>query len=256
MRIRGFVAHGDLRPDFCGVVCARLLRVVSMYSLRRSGGDRRECRALLRSLEVWASKTGSALDGMDIREGLPHRSSMEAIAVQEMERMGLDTGMTNTQRGVEALILNKHLASQASAKRVCLYCVAAHLTGEEGHELEVNDDGRGMVLEGQRLALLITAGSEGSVEAMVRAHNREMHAANGNIHFTCEHEVPRLDVVENCLAKSLRPVRHQLVVQFMEQSRQRSIQEELPMLVYSTGNSAGVALVNAPPTPPVENFRV
>lgn len=88
----------------------------------------------------------------------------------------------------------------------------------------------------------------GPLEALARAHNREMHAMNGNINFTIAHTTERPDEMAASLACATRPIRHRHVVQAETDRKLRVIQEEILMLVYSSTTANGVGFVSARPT--------
>lgn len=93
-------------------------------------------------------------------------------------------------------------------------------------------------------ALKIFEGGNRTLEALARAHNREMHAMNGNINFTIAHTTERPDEMAASLARATRPIRHRHVVQAETDRKLRVIQEEILMLVYSSTTANGVGFVH------------
>lgn len=55
-RLRGFVAHGHLRPSFCAAVCYHLDSKIDKTALRRSGANSVEADILLHNIWLWGEK--------------------------------------------------------------------------------------------------------------------------------------------------------------------------------------------------------
>lgn len=221
-RVRGFVANGNLDPKFCGAVCARLLSKLSVDSLRRSGGNPKESRLLYDNLKIWALKTdpeverksrevASGIDeatqvARDIRDAVG-RSSTEALA--ELGRTESGVQAEHIFRiGGEALLLNGPCASLLVEKKVCAYCLAAELLNVEVREIDLSRERQGEAQTLDAVRVMILAGSNGASLAMARAHNKEMHALNGNIHMIHAANTPRTDVVGTAVTRASQPVKH------------------------------------------------
>lgn len=161
---------------------------------------------LLRAIKLWALKglPGHGSRDMnddgtntnnDVRQ-LAGRSSTEAMARQQ-GKASSDEAVQ--QLGGEAIIHNKLSDSLSARRRVCFFCLGAELAEVANEEVKVAPTRKGDV-SSDALIRMLTDGSAGAMEAMARAHNKEMHALNGNI-FSVSANTPRCDAVGNAVTK-------------------------------------------------------
>lgn len=259
LRLRGFLAAGVRNEAFCSAVCARLLPIMNEGDLRRSGATQREAGILLESTKLWVLKGGSdrrAEEGECSAESdvaaarrvsreLSGRTSEEAlacIAAAELEQIG---PVDRCVVGAGALINIGDIASPLLEKHVCAICLIQSLNSVAGHNVAVEE---GVDKSFAEQVLLLKAGGKGALEALSRAHNKEMHALNGNISYISKGNAPVQDVMADTLARSDRAVKHIHVKYIDPNVMQDTAADEVPKLNYAVNVCQGTTLLAPPPT--------
>ncbi|CAG4954881.1 unnamed protein product [Colias eurytheme] len=163
--------------------------------------------------------------------------------LEQMERPG-----RRLEAAVTALINNRPLASRAIDSRVCLVCLACHFSGEENVDMDGEDDQTPLNAEVIRRTLLRGGSSARAMAMAAAAHNREMHAANGNIHFLTGHAERRIDTIERLRDLSTRGDKYVWRTNRTVSDYQSEAELELPAMTIQTGVAGGSQSTSALPT--------
>lgn len=216
--IRGFFAAASANPVFGTAVARALLSRLDQVAYARQLASAPEAEALCAAVRLWASRSDSNLqegrEGDGEREASPSRVTAELRALQGLpgrEALALadeqQSGVNRVGLAVVAIVQNKPLASRCLQARVCVVCLAAHLSGEDYPETVEGESGELPSFEEIRRTLLGTNSGRAAAMAAL-AHNREMHASNGNIHFTANLAETRVDVMMRIRAEADRGDRY------------------------------------------------
>ncbi|KAL4712683.1 hypothetical protein ACJJTC_007980 [Scirpophaga incertulas] len=118
------------------------------------------------------------------RKRLAKYTGLSVMEVLQREEQAI-AGDDRTELAACALIFNRPLASRALASRVCIVCLAQLMT--EGHvpspEPNTGRDGASNFESMRRAIVGGNRSPSRSLQVAADAHNREMHALNGNIYY-------------------------------------------------------------------------
>ncbi|CAG4953026.1 unnamed protein product [Parnassius apollo] len=256
--IRGFFASGATKPVFACAVARALIGRLDTTRLSRELGCVQEAEALVAMVGLWASREAPGLtisaEGEDERPATieEERSRLGQLAGLPAEQAATEAERDAPGRRLElavtALIANKPLASRAVDSRVCLVCLASHLCCEEdtlGSQEEAETSG--LTFEEVRRAIVSRGGRSARAIAVAAAiHNREMHAANGNIHFATGVSDTRLDTVERLRSMTERGERYKWRPGRGVADALREAEGELPVMTVQTSLLGG-SQSTAPP---------
>ncbi|KAL4709230.1 hypothetical protein ACJJTC_010530 [Scirpophaga incertulas] len=205
----GFFAGGLRNTVFATAVARALLTQVTKGGLAHETGDAKIATGIMGTISLWASREETLLrtggDGKDeeiasprqVRERLSKYTGLSVAEVIQREEELVDINDT-TEIAVCALMFNRPLAARALDSRVCIVCLAKLSSEGElpDHSPNNGRDGASNFDSIRRSLLGADSTPTRVLQAAAEAHNREMHALNGNIYFCCKEEETRLQTVE------------------------------------------------------------
>lgn len=263
--IMGFFSAAPRNPIFGTAVARALLPRLATGQFARDLGSARTGEGLLATVTLWANRDTPLLtqegrggeeelaSRRDIRLRLARYSGIPVDqALGEVEEE--DIAASRVAAAVTALITNKLLASRIVAARVCFHCLALHLTNENDHIVPeegpiMDDAGRVLTFEEiRRILLKENGGLEGAIEMSARAHSREMHSTNGNIHFATSRGESRVSVAIRLRDGFQRGDRYYRVGEAREETNRQACERELPAMSMSRAVGGSRQSTSCPPT--------
>lgn len=186
VRVEGFIGGAARSTRFCGAVAAALLvRGVTYNLIQRELQDVDRSKTLFSLLQLWAKKGAESRE----MEGEGVVGNYQAATRDVTEGVNTEDYVANVRR-------NRPLAARCVEGGVCFICYAAALAGEEPRDMPTSVGASVDYCSRETMVALLLEGGAGAMEAMARAHNREQHALNGNIHFESAAGADRASVME------------------------------------------------------------
>jgi hypothetical protein len=254
-RVATFFSRSAQNSLFAVAVARALIRLnVTADRLGRSLGKGTLGIALFKTIELYAAIEVDVVEPIldTNRDTIPREEDAQPIVVPDP--------VCQTSA---ALIYNRQFASKLVSARVCPFCAAAVLRGEDfpievipTHRNADEIDEKYGEYTFSRISGMIDDTSAGAptrlLEALAARHNKEQHSLNGNINLIVPVNSSRTAVIGECSSRLVEPPLDPVMAEASPDSYKRLQEDSVDKLVVRTLNTEATTTLQ--PAPNLHQF--
>lgn len=250
LRMLGFFNKASTNPTFASYVARYLVAAFpSVRDLELKLKDARTARAFYPTLRMWAQRNEGLAAEVDKQEESPNLAKLSGLTTEDALIAVAHKPEPHAELKVcaEALTYLRPIASLCSEKRVCVWCLAAEMTGLEVPEQLPISDQQGVNIT-EIVKEKIADGGAQALEMAARLHNQEMHAANGNIYYSlASSQLDRTTIVEDCGAVSCQVSQMRFNATLTMDQTLRTGEQNIPAVSVSRAANSIKVIGSTPP---------